>query len=318
MKRFSLVTMMLVASAFFAACEPPASNTGTNKAANTTNTNAAMPVAAAPTKEALMALEKSAYEAWKNKDAKFWDPFLTDNFVGYGMAGRLDKAAAIKEYSGADCDVKSVAFSDEKMTALGSDVAFITYKTTVDGTCGGQKLPVNSWAAGVYVRSGDKWKGAFHAELPIADPNAAPAKPAAPAKNVAAETKPATDAKPDPLVDALMAVENKGWEAWKARDAKGLEAVMVKDFIYLTPTGPQGHAEAIKSWTEPKCDIKSFSLVDPIAVQLSKDVALITYKGNQQGVCDGKPQPAYQWVAALDMKEGDAWKNAFYMNIDPK
>ena len=40
---------------------------------------------AAPTKVALMTLEKSAYEAWKSKDAKFWDTFLSDKFVGYGF-----------------------------------------------------------------------------------------------------------------------------------------------------------------------------------------------------------------------------------------
>ena len=37
---------------------------------------------AAPTKDALVTLEKSAYEAWKSKDAKFWDTFLSDKFVG--------------------------------------------------------------------------------------------------------------------------------------------------------------------------------------------------------------------------------------------
>jgi len=36
---------------------------------------------------AFVTLENSAYEAWKSKDAKFWDTFLTDGFVGYGSAG---------------------------------------------------------------------------------------------------------------------------------------------------------------------------------------------------------------------------------------
>src|SRR6266576_2113916 len=58
---------------------------------------------AAPTKDALVALEKSSYEAWKSKDAKFWDTFLSDKFVGYGSSGKLDKTSATKEYTGADC-----------------------------------------------------------------------------------------------------------------------------------------------------------------------------------------------------------------------
>jgi len=34
----------------------------------------------------------------------------------------------------------------------------ITHKATVDGTCGGQKIPAKRWAASVYVRDGGKWK----------------------------------------------------------------------------------------------------------------------------------------------------------------
>jgi hypothetical protein len=52
---------------------------------------------------------KSAYEAWKFKDAKFWNTFLSDKLVGWGSLGRLDKAAATKEYTGADCEIKSYA-----------------------------------------------------------------------------------------------------------------------------------------------------------------------------------------------------------------
>jgi hypothetical protein len=49
---------------------------------------------AGPTKLALITLEKSAYEAWKSKDAKFWVTFLSDKFVGWGSFGKLDKASA--------------------------------------------------------------------------------------------------------------------------------------------------------------------------------------------------------------------------------
>ena len=197
MTKIKYFVLTAAAALVFAACagNAPANN------ANAANT-AAKTAPAAPTKDALVTLEKSAYEAWKSKDAKFWDTFLSDKFVGYGSSGKLDKASATKEYTGADCEIKSYALSDEQMKPLGNDAALITYKTTVDGTCGGQKVPANSWAASIYVRDGDKWKGAFHAEAPIVDPKAAPAKPAdkkeAPKKD---EAKPAA---PDAGTDALM------------------------------------------------------------------------------------------------------------------
>src|SRR5260221_12022200 len=76
-------------------------------------------------KVALITLEKSAYEAWKSKDAKFWEAFLSDKFVGWGST-RLDKVSATKEYTGTDCDIKSYALSDEQISPLGKSAALST------------------------------------------------------------------------------------------------------------------------------------------------------------------------------------------------
>jgi hypothetical protein len=314
MKKITLFILLALAAAFFTACGAPAGNSPAANNANAANANAAKPVAAAPTKDALMTLEKSAYEAWKTKDAKFWDTFLTDNFVGFGAAGRLDRAAAIKQYSGADCDVKSYALSDEQMTAVGADAAFITYKATYDGTCGGQKLPAQVWAAGVYVRSGDKWKGAFHAETPVVDPKAPPAKAAAPAPAKKDEAKPA-ETKSDTLTESLMAIETKGWEAWKQRDKAGVESVMAKDFMYFSGLGRTARADAIKLWAEQKCTGLDYKFSDPMGLSVTPDVSLVTYKADVKGKCDGKPVAPSLWVASFDLKEGDAWKNAFYADV---
>src|ERR1700751_2295300 len=105
-----------------------------------------------PQKVVLITLEKSAYEAWKSKDSRFWGTFLSGKFVGWGSFGKVNKASAIKEYTRADCEIKSYALSDEQVSLLGKDAALITYKATVNGTCGGQQLPTNSLAAAIYVR----------------------------------------------------------------------------------------------------------------------------------------------------------------------
>jgi hypothetical protein len=62
-----------------AACTPSATTTtapntaaNANSAANS-KTNTAAPVAAAPTKDALVALEKGGWEGWKNRDPKVFD-----------------------------------------------------------------------------------------------------------------------------------------------------------------------------------------------------------------------------------------------------
>jgi hypothetical protein len=131
---------------------------GGNVLANNANADATpeRTASAGPTKVALITLEKSAYEAWKSKDAKFWVTFLSDTFVGWGSFGKLEKASATKEYTGADCEIKSYALSDEQLSLLGKDAALITYKAIVNGTCGGQQLPTNSRAAAIYIRDDGK------------------------------------------------------------------------------------------------------------------------------------------------------------------
>jgi len=87
----------------------------------TVPTNYVNAAPAAPTKDALVTLEKSGYQAWKSKDAMFWDTFLSDKFVGYCSSGKLDKASAIQEFRGLGCEIKSYDLSNERMKPLGND-----------------------------------------------------------------------------------------------------------------------------------------------------------------------------------------------------
>jgi ketosteroid isomerase-like protein len=321
MNTMKMLVVVIAAAVALTGCMAPTANApanGANVANANTNANANMAkTAEAPTAAALLTMDKNAYEAFKTKNASFWDGFLAANFVGYGASGRLDRAAAMKEYAGTECDVKSYTLSDEQMTPLGADAAIISYKAAVDGTCAGQKIPPETWAASLYVREGDKWKGAFHAETPVVDPNAPPAK-----MSGAKPQSPPTLASPagspgagsDSMTEPMMAIEKQGWEAWKNRDVNAVQAVMAKDFTYLSGTGRKPKAEAIKGWSEPKCEGLAYTLSNPKSTSFTKDVALITYDANVKGTCDGKPVPPNLWVGSFDVKEGDQWKNAFYMD----
>lgn len=310
MKRISVITFTLAAAALFGACGAPAGNAPA--ANNTTASNtAAKPAAAAPTKEALMTLEKGGWEAWKNRDAKWTEENASDKFVALGTSGRMDKAASVKSYTTQKCEIKSYTLSDDQMQMVGPDVAVLTFKGAQDYTCDGKKGPANVNSASIYVREGDKWKATFYAETAVVDPKAPP-KPAAPAKKDEAKKD---EAKPDAATDAVLAVENKIWEAWKAKDAKALEAVLTKDFMFTGGPGRRDRATIIKEWaTENKCEVKSFWLSDAASVSLAKDVTMLTYKGGGDGTCDGQPIMT-EWYVSIYTKEADAWKAAFGMGV---
>jgi len=315
MKRIVFVTFTLAAAALFAACGAPADNKPATNNANAAPANAAAkPAAAAPTKEALMTLEKSSWEAWKNKDAKVFEEILSAKAVGVSAtAGRQDKAAMIKSLTDSKCDVKSYSFSDEQMNMLGADVAVLTFKSQQDYTCDGKKGPANVWSSSVYIREGDKWKALLYVENPVTDPKVPAKYAAAPANKDDAKT---ADTKPDTLTESLLAIETKAWESWKQRDKTGIESVMAKDFMYVSGSGRTPRAEAIKLWGDQKCEGLDFKFADAKGVSVTADVSLVTYKADVKGKCDGKQVAPFLWVASFDMKEGDAWKNAFYTDVN--
>jgi hypothetical protein len=269
---------------------------------------------AAHTGDALVALEKSAYEAWKSKDAKFWDTFLSDKFVAWSPSGRLDKASATKQYAGTNCEIKSYALSDEQIQPLGNDAALITHKTTVDGTCDGQEVPPSSWVASVYVRDGDTWKAAFHAEAPIVDPKAAPAKPVE-----VNETSPNDEAKPahqDAATDALLAAERNVWEAWRTHNTKQMSDQTASHIAFINIFGTYfaNKTDALKDWSKPYCDVKSVSITDAAGTMLSPTVGILTFKASADGSCYGQKVGPI-WGTSVYVKHGDVWKWTFGINL---
>ena len=178
-RRFGLFYWLLLRR-LFAACGGPAANTGANNA----NTNTNKPVAAAPTVDALMALDRQANEAYAKGDSKFFDEMLSDKFVILAGGGqRMDKATTVKMIAGVKCDIKSMDLTEPAMSMIDADTYALSYKATWDGTCNGpdgkpMKVPSPVRSASIWVRSGDKWQAVFHGENLIVDPKASPPPPA--------------------------------------------------------------------------------------------------------------------------------------------
>ena len=325
MKKTLRFIILAVASTFFAACEGPAANTGANNA----NTNTTKPVAAAPTADKLMALDKQANEAYVKGDSKFFEGMLSDKFVILTDAGqRMDKAATVKMIAGVKCDIKSMDLTEPAMSMIDADTYALSYKATWDGTCDApdgkpMKVPSPIRSASIWVRSGDKWLAVFHGENLIVDPTTPPkAAPAAPPKKEEPKkddkTAAPTRATPDANTDALVKVELALWEAWKEHDAKKLDALMAKDvsFVNIFGTSLATRADAMKDWTGNGCQVKSVSVSDGSVTALSPTVEMLTRKGTADGTCGGQEIGGTAiWGVSIYVKEGDAWKFAFGMNL---
>jgi hypothetical protein len=334
MKETLRFILLAAASTFLAACGGPVANTGANNA----NTNTSKPVAAAPTADALMALDKQANEAYVKGDSQFFERMLSDKFVILTNDGqRMDKAATVKVIAGVKCDIKSMDLTEPAMSMIDTDTYALSYKAAWDGTCDGPdgrsvKVPSPIRSATIWVRSGDKWQAVFHGENLIIDPKnpPPPAKPEAkkeePKKddktaansNTAANTAAPPKATPDANTDALVKVELALWEAWKAHDAKKLDDLMAKEvsFVNIFGTSLATRADAMKDWTGAGCDVKSVSVADGFASALSPTVEMLTRKGTADGTCGGQNVGGTDiWGVSVYVKNGDAWKFAFGMNL---
>jgi hypothetical protein len=337
MKKITLVVLMAVASMLFAACGAPAGNTGASNA----NTSTTKPAAAAPTVDALMALDKQANEAYVKGDSKFFEENLSDKFVILGGGQRMDKAATVKMIAGVKCDIKSMDLTEPAMSMIDADTYALSYKATWDGTCDGpdgksMKVPSPIRSASIWVRSGDKWQAVFHGENLIVDPKAPPPPPPPAARkeepkkddktaansntptNAAAPARATRDANKSANTDALVKVELALWEAWKEHDARKIEALLAREvsFVNIFGTYLGTKAEALKDWTGNGCQVKSVSVTDGFATALSPTVEMLTRKGTADGTCGGQEIGGTDiWGVSIFVKDGDTWKFAFGMNL---
>ena len=297
-----------IAAVFLAACGAPSESTRVGSA----NTEAAKPIAKAPTANALLALDRQANEAYFKGDAAFFEGLLIDPFVMLGPGGaRLDKVATTRMVAGVRCDVKDGWTLDEpRLSTIDADTYVLSYRGTFDGTC-----------------TMDGRLAAFHGENPIFDPRASEAPPTGPAARQEAPNKDdkaapdaraaaaAADPGTDATTDAMVAVETAVWEAWKARDAKVLEELTASDVAFVDIFGnvTSGKAETLKFWTGHPCDVQSVRVADGTGTSLSATVGILTFKGILEGTCGGQKFPLIHGTSVYT-RDGDAWKLAFTLN----
>jgi hypothetical protein len=159
MKRLLLALSILFLTALASPCLGQTTNTNKNAAKPE-----AKPMSRAAVQSSLIAKEKSLWEAFKKKDPKPFERYLTADALQIDVTGLTTKADVVKSLSG--CDVKDYSLDDFKLVKVDSNTMVLTYKATVHATCGGQAAPENVMAASVWVNRGGRWVASFHQETP--------------------------------------------------------------------------------------------------------------------------------------------------------
>ena len=117
-------------------------------------------------KEALVKLEKQSWEAWKDRDGKFYQNFLSDNHVEVGSHGPFSKSTVVSFVGSPVCEVKNYSADHFELTVFDPNTALLTYHAAQETTCSGKAVPSPVWVSSLYVKRSGKWLNAFYQQTP--------------------------------------------------------------------------------------------------------------------------------------------------------
>jgi hypothetical protein len=114
----------------------------------------------------LVAMERKAWEAWKNKNADFFRTYLSDDAINNGREGVETKDQIVRGVATDDCEVRSYSFDEGSfaLRRIDADAAILTYKANQDYTCNGRVGPTPVWVSTVYVKRRGKWLNMLYQE----------------------------------------------------------------------------------------------------------------------------------------------------------
>jgi len=124
----------------------------------------AVSIAAMPDKAAVEAREKSAWQAFKDKNADAFKK-LVDKDIRCVYADRLSTGRQNELSDMQKWDMKSFEFSDFEMFSDEKDVIVTTYKVKVEGTVDGKDMSGTYNAGSVWKLENGQWLAIFHTNI---------------------------------------------------------------------------------------------------------------------------------------------------------
>jgi hypothetical protein len=107
-------------------------------------------------------LEKSAWEAYKNKQADAFKALMSKEY--YGVYAEGVKTLEVELADMTKSDLRDYSFSDIKVVFSHPTMAVMTYKAKMQATGGGKDISGTYNSGSVWIQQGGRWVGAFHTE----------------------------------------------------------------------------------------------------------------------------------------------------------
>jgi len=112
--------------------------------------------------QTLVDLEKKSWQAWQQRDPRFFENFLARDHVEVGVAGVIDKQAVLTGVASPVCVVDTYAVDRFKLTVLAADLALLTYHASQQTRCAGRPVPSPVWVSSLYIQRDGHWLNALY------------------------------------------------------------------------------------------------------------------------------------------------------------
>ena len=116
----------------------------------------------------VVAQERAVLDAVIKADTAAFNRALGSDFVYVDVRGPVRWQLAKTTAMIMDCKTTELSIDNPQTTRVGNDLVVLTYMSSGDQTCGGQKAPSPVHSMSVWQMRGGRWVGVAHSETPAA------------------------------------------------------------------------------------------------------------------------------------------------------
>ena len=116
----------------------------------------------------VVAQERAVLDAFIKNDTAAFNRALGSDFVYVDVRGPVRWQLAKTTAMIMDCKTTELSIDNPQTTRVGNDLVVLTYSSSGDQMCGGQKAPSPVYSMSVWQMRGGHWVGVAHSEVPAA------------------------------------------------------------------------------------------------------------------------------------------------------
>jgi hypothetical protein len=116
----------------------------------------------------VVAQERAVLDAVTKADTAAFNRALGSDFVYVDVRGPVRWQRATTTSMITQCQTGQLSIDNPQTTRVGNDLVVLTYTSSGDQTCGGQKAPSPVYSMSVWQMRGGRWFAVAHSETPTA------------------------------------------------------------------------------------------------------------------------------------------------------